>query len=93
MYYNLSRLSQHRVLSPPGLSLALVRCVETAGGAITWMLYLQPVPTSGESLTIGVTWPSADFAEAKVGLDLGEIRLNGGNATQIFEVTLRPLPP
>ncbi len=31
-----------------GLSLALVRCVETAGGAITWMLYLQPVPTSGD---------------------------------------------
>ena len=75
-----------------GPSLALVRCVETGGGAITWMLYLQPVPTSGDTLTIGVTWPSADLAEAQVALDLDEIRSKGGNATQIFEVTLRPSP-
>ena len=55
----------------------LVRCVETGGGALTWMLYLQPLPASGETLTIALTWPSADFAEAKVALDLGEIRSEG----------------
>jgi hypothetical protein len=75
-----------------GPSLALVRSVETGGGAMTWMLYLQPVPTTGETLTIRLTWPSADFAEAQVALDLGEIRSNGGNATQIIEVGLRQGP-
>jgi hypothetical protein len=72
-----------------GPSLALVRCVESGGGAMTWMLYLQPVPTSGDTLTVGLTWPDADLAEAKLALDLGEIRSKGDNATQIIEVALR----
>jgi hypothetical protein len=73
-------------------SLTLTRCVETGGGAMTWMLYLQPVPTDGETLTIGLTWPSADFAESKIDLDLAEIRSMGAKATQIIEFVLRPGP-
>jgi hypothetical protein len=60
---------------------------------MTWMLCLQPVPPEGEALTIGLTWPNADFAETKVALDLGEIRSMGGSATQIIEFVLRPEPP
>jgi len=75
-----------------GPSLTLVRCVETGGGAMTWMLYLQPMPTTGDTLTIGLTWPNADFAEAKLALDLGEIRSKGDAATQIIEVALRRGP-
>lgn len=68
----------------PLVSLHTHRSHRAPGATV--LLWVHPIPESGDRLTLAIEWPQVGTPERSVDFDLEELRAAAGRARQLYEV-------